>query len=160
MFNQNIFTHSSSDYDSDSSNTSDYSGPSDSGISTDSLNSSNYSFTTDLLHYYRKDVLKQNHIKILTNRKRQTQNRLNENRYKNLYLKENDNHINSNENNNMMIGYDSGLTKDTPFIDYLINKRINFCEMGASSHIAAFIPAVNNSRCCFIRTCKGKDCSG
>jgi len=42
---------------------------------------------------------------------------------------------------NYDIGYTSNLTKSTPFIEYLINKRINFCQLGASTHIAAFIPS-------------------
>ena len=35
-------------------------------------------------------------------------------------------------------GYTSILTKDTPFINYLIKRRINFCKLSTSSHIAAF----------------------
>lgn len=40
--------------------------------------------------------------------------------------------------------------KNTPLINYLINKRLNFCELGASSHIAAFIPDTNVIRYCLI----------
>lgn len=58
---------------------------------------------------------------------------------------------------NNEIGYDSGFNKNTPFINYLINKRIGFCKLGASSHIAAFVPVSCTSRYCFIREWKGKD---
>lgn len=34
----------------------------------------------------------------------------------------------------------SKLSKETPFINFLINKRINFCKLGSSNHIATFIP--------------------
>ena len=54
-------------------------------------------------------------------------------------------------------GSDSNFDKNTPLIDYLINKRINFCVLGPSSHIAAFIPVTNNSRYCFIRKWKGEN---
>lgn len=54
------------------------------------------------------------------------------------------------------LGYTSKLSKDTPFIKYLIDKRINFCQLGASSHIAAFVPVTFNSRCCFIHNGKWK----
>lgn len=50
------------------------------------------------------------------------------------------------------IGYTSNLTKDTPFIKYLINKRINFCRLGSSSHIAAFIPVSSNFGTFFCQT--------
>ena len=46
-------------------------------------------------------------------------------------------------------GCTSNLTKDTPFINYLIEKRINFCQLGVSSHIAAFVPVSGTSRSCF-----------
>jgi hypothetical protein len=70
---------------------------------------------------------------------------------------ETDENIHNNENICKIIGIDSGLNKDTPFINYLINKRINFCELGASSHIAAFVPVGYNSRYCFLRNREGKD---
>lgn len=54
------------------------------------------------------------------------------------------------------LGYTSNLSKDTPFIRFLIDKRINFCQLGASSHIAAFVPVSFNSRCCFIHHGKWK----
>ncbi len=47
------------------------------------------------------------------------------------------------------IGYTSNLSRDTPFIKFLIDKRINFCQLGNSSHIAALVPVTFNSRCCF-----------
>jgi hypothetical protein len=64
---------------------------------------------------------------------------------------------NYNKNNG---GYNSKLDKNTPFIEYLINKRINFCVLGTSSHIAAFVPVTNNSRYCFIRKWKREDDNG
>ena len=67
--------------------------------------------------------------------------------------KENMSNINIIKND---IGYDSGFNKDTPFINYLINKRISFCDLGASSHIAAFIPSTYGHKCCLIREWKGK----
>ncbi len=45
---------------------------------------------------------------------------------------------------NNTIGKTSNLTKETPFISFLIDKRIKFCHLGASSHIAAFIPTSIN----------------
>ena len=58
------------------------------------------------------------------------------------------NNIEYNKNNflqsNMTIGYTCNLTKNNPFIKYLIHKRICFCQLGASSHIAAFIPVSIN----------------
>ena len=38
------------------------------------------------------------------------------------------------------LGYTTNLNKDTPFIKFLIDKRIYYCKLGASTHIAAFIP--------------------
>lgn len=61
---------------------------------------------------------------------------------------------NLNKNNDEEYGYSSNFDKNTPLIDYLINKRINFCTLGSSSHIAAFIPVSSNSRYCFIRKWK------
>lgn len=37
-------------------------------------------------------------------------------------------------------GYTCELTKDDPLISYLIDKRMNFCQLGPSIHIAALIP--------------------
>jgi hypothetical protein len=54
------------------------------------------------------------------------------------------------ENISIQIGNFSEFTKDTPLIRYLIDKRINFCKLSASVHIAAFVPVVLNTRCCFI----------
>ena len=34
----------------------------------------------------------------------------------------------------------SDISKETPFIKYLINKRISFCKLGNANHIATFIP--------------------
>ena len=67
----------------------------------------------------------------------------------------------SNESNNCELcstelGYTSNLTKDTPFIKFLIDRRINFCQLGASSHIAAFVPVSFNFRWCFIHNGKWK----
>ena len=54
------------------------------------------------------------------------------------------------------IGYTTKLSSDTPFIRFLINKRINFCQLGASSHIASFIPVACNLWQCLIHKGKGK----
>ena len=48
----------------------------------------------------------------------------------------------------------SNFNKNTPLIDYLINKRINYCVLGSSSHIAAFIPVEKKSKYCFLRKWK------
>ena len=48
------------------------------------------------------------------------------------------------KSHNNIIGKTSNLTKETPFISFLIDKRIKFCHLGASSHIAAFIPTSIN----------------
>ena len=152
MINQDIFNLDyNTDDDTNSSN------------SSKSSNSSNYTITSDPINYYRKDVLKQMTIqsksKPLSPRQQQTQTQLKLYRNKiNYYRDEN----NSDENPILCreIGYISGFDKNTPLINYLINKRINFCEMGASSHIAAFVPVLNNYRCCFLRKGKWKSCYG
>lgn len=128
--------------------------------SSDSSNSSNY------IKKMKQEYLNHNYNqhKINSLRKRQTQKKLeqhrNKTKYKN-YMKNNENSCNNtnNELNSKIIqkvGSISGFDKNTPFIDYLINKRINFCVLGSSSHIAAFVPVVNNSWYCFIREWKGK----
>jgi hypothetical protein len=43
------------------------------------------------------------------------------------------------------------MNRNTPFIDYLIDKRRNNCVMEASSHIAVFIPTTIKYRQCLIR---------
>jgi len=45
------------------------------------------------------------------------------------------------------VGNTTTLTKDTPFIKYLIDKRIYFCQLGSSSHIAAFLSSSLDSGC-------------
>lgn len=134
-----------SDYDSDNS---DYS------LESSLSNSSNFTITSNPINHCMKNNLKQIH----SPRKIQLMNNLEKRR---LLLKYKDHETNeilqNNKNIGKNIGFDSGLNKDTPFINYLINKRINFCELGASSHIAAFIPSTYNSRYCFIRGWKGKD---
>lgn len=49
------------------------------------------------------------------------------------------------------LGYTSDLTKDSPFIAYLIEKRTKFCQLGSSTHISAFVSVSSNSRSCFKR---------
>jgi hypothetical protein len=173
--------NTNSGYDSDYSNYSEYSSSStnSSGSSNSSnlSNSSNYTITSDPSNYYRKDNLKQNYKKFLKRlqqtqqtqqtsspncsislRKKQTQNYLEMYRHKMIYIKDNEGKNNSNnDSTNNNIGYYTGFNKDTPFINYLINKRISFCVLGASSHIAAFVASTCSSRCCFIREWKGKD---
>ena len=43
----------------------------------------------------------------------------------------------------------TNITKESPFIEYLINKRMNFCKIGTSSHIAALISVSLNNWYCF-----------
>ncbi len=50
----------------------------------------------------------------------------------------------------------SELNKDCPLIDNLINKRINSCVVGPSSHIAAFLASTVEIRSCFIPSWKRK----
>lgn len=158
MIGQDIFKYSSSDsnsgYDSDNSNYT-----SNSSNSSNTSNSSNYTITSDPINYYRKDVLKQNYNQTLSRRKLQTQKHLELHRNKVKYNKNNFDSTDSDTNNIVCkeVGWNSGLNKNTPLIDYLINKRINFCELGASSHIAAFFPVSNNDRHYFKRDWKGKD---
>lgn len=160
MFSQAIFKYSDSDTNSNSEYDSD-----NSSNTSNSSNSSKYTITSDPINYYRKDVLKQNYIQSLSRRKQQTQKHLELHRNKVKYNR-NRNNLDDTETDTdsdtsiiicREIGYNSGLDKNTPLISYLINRRINFCELGASSHIAAFVPVVNNSRYCFLRDWKGKD---
>lgn len=53
-------------------------------------------------------------------------------------------------------GRESILTAEDPFIDYLIKKRINFCKVGPSSHIAAFVPNLARAKWCLIPGKRGK----
>jgi len=62
----------------------------------------------------------------------------------------------SNSLKNKDRGYTSFLNKDTPLIKSLINKRITYCNLGASSHIAAFFPESIRTICCQ-ESSKGKD---
>ncbi len=59
-------------------------------------------------------------------------------------------------NKNPTSEHTSGLDKDCPFIENLINKRINSCIVGPSSHIAAFLPSTVEIRSCFIPSWKRK----
>jgi len=177
MFIHTDYDNTYSGYDSDYSNYSNYSTNSScTTYSSRSSNSSNFTITSDPSNYYKKDNLKQNYQKFLrrlqqtqktqtlTNytsislRKKQTQNYLEIHRHKMNYIRDNEEENNSNidiiDNSD---GYDSGFNKDTPFINYLITKRISFCELGASSHIAAFVPSLYTQRNCLIRGWKGKD---
>lgn len=169
MISQDIFKYSSSNsyynsgYDSDNSIYS--SNSSNSFNSSNSSNSSNYTITSDPINYYRKDVLKQNYIQSLSRRKQQTQKHLELHRNKVKYNRNKNNldaiDFDTDTNSNVVVckevGWNSGFDKNTPLIEYLINKRINFCELGSSSHIAAFVPVANNDWYCFIRGWKGKD---
>jgi len=166
MFSQAIFKYS--DFDSNSNSNSNFNfnfnfnsnSGYDSDNSSNSSNSSNYTITSDPNNHYRKDVLKLNYIQSLSRREQQTQIYLELRRNKVKYNKNRNNLDESDSNSNIIIcreiGYDSGFNKNTPLINYLINKRIKFCELGASSHIAAFFPDTNNYRYCFIRDWKGK----
>lgn len=150
-------------FNSNSSNScydSDYS--LSSNTSNSSSNTSNYSMTSDPINYYHKDNLKQNpqKFKCYSSRKQQKQNYLDKRR-KSMLANYNDNELYAYNFFSPQIyndiGYDSCFNKDTPFISYLIKKRINFCSLGSSSHIAAFVPVKYSSRCCFIREWCGKD---
>jgi hypothetical protein len=54
---------------------------------------------------------------------------------------------NINNTKNITIENTTSLTKDTPFIKYLIDKRIYFCKLGSSSHIAAFMSCSLDAGC-------------
>lgn len=99
----------------------------------------------------------QNHS-TYSHRKIQTQRYLKMRRYKIMSMNEMTEKVIKNAlDTDMDTGYDTQFDKNTPFINYLINKRINFCELGASTHIAAFVPVSSGSKCYFIREWKGKD---
>lgn len=166
-----------------SSNSSGSSNTSNTSNSSSSSNSSNFTITSDPINYM-KENLKQHPQKFKKQleqlqqqqqhqhqqsqshqsqnesyslRKKQSQIFLERHRLLQKYKDEENNKCIV--NNGIIcrtIGFDSGLNRNTPFINYLINKRINFCVLGASSHIAAFVPVTNNSRWCFIRGWKGK----
>lgn|SRR3990167_3801816 len=111
------------------------------------------------IDYYYQDIY--DNFKYLSSRKQQMQQQLKLHRNKLRHKDENNlNNFNSDPILCKEIGHVSGFDKNTPLINYLINKRINFCELGSSSHIAAFISVVNNSRYCFIRGWCKKDCYG
>lgn len=186
MFIYNDYNNTYSDYDSDNCSHSTDSSLS-SSRSYGSYNSSNFTITSVPSNYYRNDNPKQNYQKFsirlwqtqrtqrtqrtlqtqliqhnpncvsISLRKKQTQNYLEMHRHKINYKRDigQVNKVNIDIVNN--IGYDSGFNKDTPFINYLISKRISFCELGASSHIAAFIPSVYSQLYCLIREWKWKD---
>lgn len=135
------------------SSTSDLSDPFGSSKYFDINNSSNtYPISSDSINYYRRK-------KWSRSRTRQS--------YQTPHKKQNP-EINPEMNSEINslecqmcsneIGYTSNLSKDTPFVRFLIDKRINFCQLGTSSHIAAFVPvSVSfNSRCCFIPNGKWK----
>lgn len=50
----------------------------------------------------------------------------------------------------------TNITKDDPFIDYLIERRIGYCKNDPSSHIAAFVPKFESAKYCFLSGRKGK----
>ena len=153
---------SNSGYDSDTSN------------STNSTNSTNSNSSNSSINNYTNDVLKQNNIYSQRHMQKQKQKQKLILRQRQLRIQQDqiqqeqlelckNNNLNNYDLNPILcreIGLNSVFDKDTPLINYLITKRINFCELGTSSHIAAFIPASSNSRYCFIRDWKGKDCYG
>ncbi len=47
-------------------------------------------------------------------------------------------------------GYTTDINKENPIISYMIDKRINNCRVGPSSHIAAFLPSNIDIGSCFI----------
>ena len=60
------------------------------------------------------------------------------------------------KNQNLTSEYTSELDKNNPFISSLINKRIDSCVVGPSSHIAAFLQNTVDIRSCFIPSRKRK----
>lgn len=164
MINTDIFKYSSSNsgyesdnssYSSDSSNS--FKSSNSSNSNSNSSNSSNYTITSDPINHYRKDVLKQNYVKSLSRRKQQTQTNLELKRNKVDYNRNESGCESGCESKSVDIGLNSGLDKNNPLIDHLINKRMSFCDLGSYSHIAAFVPVANNDRYCFLRGWKGKD---
>ncbi len=166
------------DYDSDYSDHTDNSDNSDnssisnnstnstnSDNSTNSTNSANSTNSTNSLtsnYYNKKNNYSINYYKRKSpktkQKHKQMQTQTQTHRLQTWQSSVNNEEINENtcELCNDEIGYISDLTKETPFIKYLIDKRINFCQLGASSHIAAFVPVSFNSRCCFIHNGKWK----
>lgn len=47
-------------------------------------------------------------------------------------------------------GYTTDINKENPIISYMIDRRINNCRIGPSSHIAAFLPSNIDIGSCFI----------
>ena len=86
----------------------------------------------------------------------------------NKYSKSNNNRNNKNElkNDDVKIinnlSYNSNLTKNDFIIQYLIDKRIKYCQLdsGASIHIAALIPKTIKTRYCLIYEWQWKICYG
>lgn len=48
-------------------------------------------------------------------------------------------------------GVTSELTKETPFIKFLIKKRLATSDNGPSNHIAAILPDIGIKHCCYLR---------
>jgi hypothetical protein len=138
--NNNYYNYDSNNY-SEYSNYSNYSSYSFE-LKPDTFNSSYFSITSDPINYYTKDNLKQNSHNLFCQlqqqqrnqihslRKIQSQNHLKKHKIMLKYKNDKNDKNNEKHNNNKSIckniGFDSGLNKNTPFINYLINKRINF----------------------------------
>jgi hypothetical protein len=60
------------------------------------------------------------------------------------------------KNKNLTSEYTCELDKNNPLISSLINKRIDSCVVGPSSHIAAFLQNTVDLRSCFIPSRKRK----
>ncbi len=107
------------------------------------LRSYDYSF-----RYYKRKHKEQNHL----HKKQDTINKINLNNQIDFSTEKYNDKIIIDE-------YKSYLNKNTPFIKYLIDKRIGFCCLGSSSHIAAFVPVSLGLRSCFIhcQKCKGRN---
>lgn len=52
--------------------------------------------------------------------------------------------------NTLDIEQTTNLDANTPFVNYLINKRLENCVLNKYSHIAAIIPVAHKIRYCFI----------
>lgn len=54
-------------------------------------------------------------------------------------------------------GSESNLTCDTPFINFLMKKRMVSCKLGPSTHIAAFIPELKKKQYLICTNRKDRD---
>ena len=125
---------------------------SDSNSFIDIVNSTSMKENNEYSMNYYKRINKEkekikSRIKSRTRTRTKIKNRLNE---------DSDDEINNIIKIDNEIGFTTNLNKNTPFINYLINKRICFCQLMNSLHIAAFIPVSTGSKSCFLSRWKWK----